>query len=294
MENEYIFLVYKNPGIDTCEQNNYKYVVANRDILHGELLLIEHVLIADNNTCFSIIKNNEYLFDRYHPRTTKFNGYNFKDGDDKNKLTNTKIQHNCFGYEKDELLMSDNIASINHSCDPNSAVYLQKTYKAGNTNIVFMEVYSVRSIKKDTEITISYGAETSHKRDFECKCGKELPEREKIFKIVSNLAGIFSDKNKKFVAEKVCEYLKEPISKKILLNHYLSEMEIFFDHDFVSSFTENGKKLINDIVYKNLENDIPLANKLPKEDKINNEKIKIFLTILNNGLLNDCTTDAMK
>ncbi len=103
--------------------------------------------------------------------------------------------------------MTSDITKINHSCLANSAVYIQTKYTKGNVNINFMEIYAIRPIKKGEQITINYGPETAHKRDFECTCGKELEERKHIFYVSVSVASSLSSMNHGRVNEYIINYL---------------------------------------------------------------------------------------
>lgn len=286
MENEYIYVIYKNDAIDICEENNYKYISANEDIDFGELLLIEHVLTVSRLDCHYIINNNQYLFDTYHPRGIKFKEVT---NEDKGLITKTKISHNCFSFseDKDKLIMSDKIARFNHSCEPNASVYVQRKYKNVGLDTVFMEVYAVRHIDANDEITISYGPETAHRRDFECKCGKGLNERVKIFSVISKIAQILSDQDGETIKKKIYEYLETPISKKILLNQFLSSRGIFMNGDTICAYTDQGEELINKMLYSNLGIDLNIFgdDKLKESKKMNQTKLNMFLEILNCNIL---------
>lgn len=280
--NEYMAIVYQNPSMEIREKDNYKFVVAANDIKFGELLLVEHVYASSASNCHSIIENNEFLFNMYHPRLT-----NFAETENKFPHAKEKLVHNCFGLANDDKLITYAITKMNHSCDPNCAVYIQEKYNIGNTNTIFMELYAVRPIKSGTELTICYGPETAHNRDFECNCGKDLPQRKKIFDVVSSVAKALSHSNNSTIREKIYHYLETPISKKIQLNQYLSTKGIIFNKNTISGYTVDGLDLINNLVHKYLgvKGDINSADGTIKEVPMNDAKIAIFLKLLNENLL---------
>lgn len=270
MNTEYTCVVYQSPKISTGEKDGYIYIMAKENISFGEIIMVEHVLTAPTNVCHLIINYNEYLFDSYHPRTVKF-----KDAtaDERHLMTKEKICHNCFGVGENLLILSHQITKLNHSCTPNCVVFIRHHYKGDDTRIVFMELYCIRDIKEGSEVMISYGPETSHKRDFECGCGKELVERTKMFNVISALAKVLSDKSKLQIEEKIYYYLQMAVSKKVLMNQFLSTKGVFMNKDQVAIFTTEGEKVINEIISKN--------SKIKSGDGMNNAKIGIFLRILN-------------
>ena len=281
---EYIKTIYVHPSFTSCDDKGYKFIKTSDDIELGELLLIEHVYASNFDTCRYIIENNTYLFNMYHPRIKQYSEIS---KEDKFEHVKNKLSHNCFGYENDQKIMTDSITKINHSCDPNCAVHVQEKYNLNNTNVIFMELFTIRAIKKNAEITICYGPETAHNRDFECKCGKELPERKKRYNITSGLAKTLSMQNNLRIKEKIFKYLESCDAKKILLNHYLSTKGIIINNNTITAYTNDGKTLINNLVYKylNIGDELLSSSKQIMSESIGNYKISLFLKILNETLL---------
>lgn len=279
--NDYMAIVYKHPALVVCTENNYKSVKIVEDVEFGELLLVEHSYAGSVMLCQAILENNEYLFDMYHPRTDKY-----VESTDKHKQTKDKISHNCFGLKNGDKLITFIVTKLNHSCDPNCSIFIQENYNMENTYIIFVELYAIRSIKGGTELTINYGPITAHERDFECKCGKELEERQKIFEIVANIGKSLSNKNNLQIKKMVYQYLEKKISKKILLNHYLATKGIFINNNMISAYTKDGEKMINDVIHKYLalNKDINVEGKIV-EDNMNIHKINLFLLLIKNNLL---------
>ncbi len=280
LPNEYIKPIYVHPSIKIIGENNYKSMVAIEDIKCGEVLIVEHVYGGTTANCCLILEYNKYLFNSYHPRITRHS-------ETTNKLEHTikKLELNCYGLDKDRII-TDMLKYMNHSCIPNSSVHIREKYNTNDTFIVFMELISIKLIKKGSEITSSYGPETSHKRDFECKCGKELPEREKIFNIIHSLGRTFSKSNEKFTKKIIYDYLETPESKKILLNHYLATKGIYLNNDTIAAYTKDGLKLINDIIHKYLgiTEEIKNSDGQIVEQSINQFKINLFMKILKDNL----------
>lgn len=280
---EYTADVYRSPAIVIQDENNFKSIKAVEDIKSGELLLIEHAYSNIPGACKLIIQYNEYLFDQYHPRTTKF-----KDTVDMDKtvvaeMVGEKFAHNCFGLDEKKYTITSTITKINHSCDPNCAVQINEKYNTEDTETVFMEMFAVRNISKGTELTISYGPVTSHERDFVCDCGKTLEVRTKYFNVISNITTYFSHNNNDMIREKICSYLKTSKAKKILLNHYLSNCGIFVNNGIINAYTIKGMDLINDIINAFMNIDPTKFNDEIKAGPMTPAKISMFMAILENN-----------
>lgn len=278
--NDYMVVVYKHPAFQIHIENDYKSVVLAEDVEFGELLLIEHAYAANAVICQTLLAHNEKLFNMYYPRKV-----HFAETADKYLLVKEKLAHNCFGLKDGQKMITFMITNLNHSCDPNCAVYLQEKYSMENTNIVFIELYAIRSLKKGTELTINYGPKTAHARDFECGCGKNLEERTKLFEITSKLAYSLSTKNNLRIRKMVYQYLENPLSRKILLNHYLATKGIFMSNNTISACTEEGINTINNIIHKYLGLQKEVNADGIVEEKINIHKISLFLKVINDNLL---------
>ncbi|ADO18061.1 putative SET domain-containing protein [Acanthamoeba castellanii mimivirus] len=282
--NEYIQVIYQNPNIYEHEENNFKSVFTKSEIKSGQLILLEHVLVNDSTNSYLIIENNEYLFDMSHPRTDKFS-----ECSEENRRLQAikKLSSNCFGIDGNKLLTCA-IQKINHSCTPNCAVNISEKYNFGGTHIVFMELFSINNIPANTEITISYGPVTGHKRDFECLCGKSLEEREKIFSIVCGLSRKISQLNNDLIKKYIYVYTTSDLGKKIMLNHFLATKGIYINKDKIVAITESGAETINNLVYKYMK--IKESDQTNK--KITSHKIKMFMTIIHACLFPEDSTDS--
>ncbi|AGF85501.1 RNase_H domain-containing protein [Moumouvirus goulette] len=281
-DNEYIVEIYQHPGIEEQDKNNYKSVFATRDISFGELLLIEHSYSGSNTDSQLIVANNNILFDLYHPRIKKFSECNETE---RLQQSVEKVSHNCFGLNNNKIL-TFGITKINHSCDPNCSVFIQERYRHSNTEIIFMELFAVRNIKKGSELKISYGPETGHNRDFECNCGKNVEERKKLFDTVSGISRKLSEINRELIREKIYSHIESIPGKKILLNHYLSTKGLYLNNNTIVSYTSQGERVINDVLRKYMNLDSKMSeNDIIGSTPINNNKIAIFLQILSENIL---------
>ena len=279
---EYMGTVFMNPAIYVGEENNYKFIKTNTDIKCGELLLIEHVLANNNQICGLIIKYNEYLFNQFHPRTTNHQEAKKLSLEEIDNMVYEKASHNCFSLDKN-LLLTNTITKMNHSCNPLCGVFIQENYTKENTLTIFMEVYALKNISANTELTINYGPKTAHNRDFTCDCGKTMEERVKHFEITTKLALCFSKTHNEIIREKICEYLNTLVAKRILLNHYLANNGVFVDKGNVSSFTTDGATIINNTVNSFMNLDPNKFNNEIYEGPMNETRLNLFVWILENN-----------
>ena len=243
---------------------------------------MEHAYSNIAGACRLIIQYNEYLFDQYHPRTTKFKDIAEMDKEVVNKMVIEKFNHNCFGLDDTKYTITSTITKINHSCDPNCAVQINEKYNVEDTVTVFMEMFAVRNISKGTELTISYGPVTSHERDFVCNCGKTLEVRTQYFDVITRITKYFSDVNSDIIKEKIYSYLETKKAKKILLNHYLSNCGIFVNNGIINAYTEKGMELVNDIINIYMSIDPTKFNDEIKAGPMTPVKINMFMWILEN------------
>ncbi|AFX92359.1 putative set domain-containing protein [Megavirus courdo11] len=281
-DNEYIQVIYQHPNIEESDINNYKSIIATKNINFGELIILEHAYTASNAHAQIVVSNNETLYDLYHPRVK-----NFQDStnDERLESASEKVSHNCFGLNGSKIL-TYGITKLNHSCNPNCSVYIQEKYNFNNTNIVFMELYAVRNISQGTELTISYGPETAHKRDFECKCGKDLDERKQIFNTISKISCTLSNRHHETIRAKIYEHIESINGKKLLLNHYLSIKGLYLNKNTIVSYTTEGENIVNNVLRKYFG----INSKISETDFVSSsgmtsKKTSIFLEILNSNIL---------
>lgn len=273
---DYSVLVYKHNDLELVYENNFKRIVTTNDIKSGQLLALEHVYAAKPEICCRIIENNEKLFDTYHPRALSH-----AESKERFMQAREKLSHNCFGLMDGNNIINIFIHQINHSCDASCAVYIQENHTFDETKVIFMELYSVRNITKGNEITINYGPDTAHKRDFECKCGKDDAERHKVFTVTANLAYAISTMHSDIIQKKLYEYLQLPLAKKILLNQYLAVNGIYVSNNTIVGFDTNGAVMINNVVRKCMK----ITDPLLCNETINPVKLGLFMQILNESII---------
>ncbi|BCS82970.1 putative SET domain-containing protein [Cotonvirus japonicus] len=284
--NDYICVIYQHPFIQQVTIDNFKSVTNTEDISIGELLLLEHVYVDNTTNCHLVIENNSDIFNDMYPRTTL---YSETKQEERRIQSVTKLSSNCFGYMSNKLLTSS-IQKINHSCTPNCAVNIRERYIFAGTHVVFMELFAIKNIKTGSPITINYGPETAHKRDFECDCGMDYDHRKKLFGVTCKLAKHFSDIEGPIIQNLVLDYVKTNLGNKILLNHYLAKHGIFFDKNTISAITPEGCQTINNVLDKSLNS----KQKRSTKNKVGNlimdqKKINLFLAIMNKILFDDRT-----
>lgn len=272
---EYMSVIYQHPFVKICDENNYKSIKATEDIPFGQLLLIEHVYASNHFNCHSIVEHNQILFDTYYPRRVSFD-----QSTDHFEQAKQKIINNCFGMSNGDKLLTYTITKINHSCTASCGVYIQEKYSMENTNIIFMELYSVKKILKNEELTINYGVASGHKRDFVCECGLDDEKRKAIFDITSSIVKTLSTDHHDDVREKVYQYLNTLHSKKILLNHYLSVNGLFVNQGQIKAYTESGMILVNKFIHKFLG----ISDDTNLEENSNARKLILFMEIMQNSL----------
>lgn len=263
----YTGIVYQSGSITIHEENNYKSIKSTKDIAIGELLLIEHTFSAQLEIVFAVVQHNEYMFDQYHPRTAKW-----KENVNRKHLAIEKVKNNSFNFNN-EPLVPNVVAKINHSCSPNCAISVNNNLQIYGANIVFMELYAVNNITAGTEITISYGPETSHQRDFVCGCNKPLQLRQDDFNNIIMLGESYSKANKEIVTQRMREHLDTQTGRQILLYQYLAIKGIFINNHKIVAITKEGYGLINNIVNKN--------NMIDNNSENNGNKIELFWNFVN-------------
>lgn len=244
LSHDYVGLIYTHPEIAISDTGNFKSIVANSSIRKGELLILEHVLINTRENCHRIINFNEHLYNTYHPRNKS---YSESTPEERIPQTIEKVSHNCFN-KNGNLLMADFIVKFNHSCTPNACVYIREDYQHEGVNTVFMEVYALIMMNPGNQITISYGPDTGHKRDFVCGCGLRPKRRHRIFDQNAKIVSIMSALNESNVKRLISEYLETPLANRIIFNHCLMNMGIFFNQGHISATNAEGIATINNTI----------------------------------------------
>lgn len=275
LDNEYMGLVYQYPGITLCSDEEYKSVVANEDIEIGELLMVEHVYVNTIEHSHITVEFNKLLFDSYYPRDLDEN---------KSELVKKKINANSFLFptEDNYIILTHWITMINHSCSPSCCVRINKNYKKENTYIIFMELYSIKNIKKGEEITFMYNTKMGHDGvgSFVCNCGESISNRQKRYVIINGITNSLSKNFTYEIEQYILEYLALSTTKKRLLLHYLSSKGIFFNNNKIDAYTVAGTEFINSAVLNflnisNVDSDLPLSKGM------NIQKIALFLENIN-------------
>jgi hypothetical protein len=139
------------------KDGDYKYVKAIKNIMRGELLLIEHCYSTENNYMLSsVILHSPELFNNLHPRKMAWNE-NFigKTTNELSELCLEKAQKNSFGHNG-LFIIGQDISNFNHSNTPNACVKYQNCRVTDTMFVSLLFAYSVCDINIDEEITIWY------------------------------------------------------------------------------------------------------------------------------------------
>jgi len=246
---EYTSLVYSHDSLVFLFENNVRSVMTKSDIIPGTLLMLEHGYCGSRENCAGLVSSNRKIFNDLHPRRIDFDSDIPRD----RLVTEAmeKVNHNCFGIDK-KILITEKITQINHSCKANCHCIPHLSSKIEEMETYVMELYAIKQIPADTEITIGYGPENCHKRDFVCPCQTDLEQRKKYFEVSGKLARSYRlrDNTETFIKKKLEEYYNSPKGSRINLNHFLAYKEIFFNEGVVKFCTPSGHEFLLSFVKK--------------------------------------------
>jgi hypothetical protein len=263
MTNNYTGIVYLNELIAIKEEDGYKKVIANHDIVSGTLLLIEHVYSGSLNDCYLLIRDNEYFYNVLHPRTNSWEKE--KNNNDNSEVSLEKTVYNCIGKNLDNVFIGDYMSKFNHACVPNSIFFSAISKKYNDLIVHYIAVCSTSNIKKDEEITIHYGFDRGHNSsdDFTCLCGKIKEERDNICDIMYKL----NINLRKGYTEQI----------KILVNEYETKSKYIFVHQYAA---KKGLISTNTNIISMTKSFVTYLNSMYKEGTIENKKEE-FLDYVN-------------
>lgn len=279
IHNEYSAVVYMSKKIEQKYENNFRSIMCVKDIDIGELLMIEHVYSAPHNVAIYTIAYNKEVYEGFYPRNSSW-----EDKTDILKQAQEKLSHNCFGTKNKNFLFNNVIYQINHSCTASCGVYISHEKNIQNTDIIFMELYSIKKIKAGEEIFINYGPSTAHTRDFTCLCGIPEEKRNKIFSVGVGIVKSLSIKYNENINKKIFKYASSTLFKKILLYQYLSVNGIYINNGVISGFTEEGAIIINKLLSKFMETD----------ENMTNEKLRIFLYVIEKLIIDNILEEKIE
>ncbi len=242
MTNYYSDIVYLSDNIATKDENNFLSVVAATDIESHTLLLVEHVFTGTYDECQLIIRDNEYLFDIFHPRCLKWSE---ESEETKDSTALVKVVRNCYGKNIDNLFIGDFMAKFNHSCMPNAVFFraIGKKYNELQTN--YIAVISTKKIIAGEEITINYGTDRGHdpSEDFCCLCEKSKEERDKICAVIYGMVVWLQKKYIDEITKLVSEYEKK--SNKIFVYQYLAKRGLIVSNQDIVSMKKSFADLLH-------------------------------------------------
>lgn len=153
--------ILKSPKCKFNITNDYKSVIATKNIISGDILLIEHCQYSDNQVVLmTSLRFQEELFNELYPRKTKWiENYATNTSDEIQELINNKIQHNCFG-DKNEITIGNDISWFNHNNEYNAYVHsLKLSLHKFPTDTVILSVVATKNIYPGEEIFIKYNDE---------------------------------------------------------------------------------------------------------------------------------------
>lgn len=242
----YTNIVYENKKIIIANELDYRSMKTSKDIGSQELLLIEHVLSGTGKMCLSVIRDNKYLFNELHPRTSQWDETNLNKQEIIH-LVNEKLQKNAFGDAKDTFAIGDHISKINHSCIPNAMIVsFMRTYD--NLPVIYLCLYSVKNIKSNEEVHISYGNKRGHfeSDDFICYCNKTYNDRIKINHTIKNMGSYILDKNLDHIKDIIEVYEKSDSSREIMKYQYLALNGLRFSSHDLCIISSKFSDIINE------------------------------------------------
>lgn len=267
--NNYTNTVYQNELIYTDDINNYKLIKTKDTVKAGELLLIEHVFNDTSNICQLVIQENEYLHNELYPRITLWDENN---ENERNKNARSKFLCNCFGKNGETFMFGNIISKINHSCNPNSILFLSGKTILHELEliVVYYTLLSIKDINKGDEVTITYGVKRGHDNGdhFECHCNKSIDERRKVWNIIDNISSHFQRVENNKSQNIIITYEETSESLKIMMHQYLAKKGYIVSN--------NGRSCV-------VPRFIDFVNEIIKEGSLN-EKVNSFLEQTENNL----------
>lgn len=242
MTNYYTDIVYLSNAIEIRNDNNYKSVIANQNINSNTLLLVEHVFTGTYDECQLIVRDNEYLFNTFHPRSTNWTE---ESEETKDSIALLKVVRNCYGKDINNFFFGDFMANFNHSCMPNSVFFraVGRNYHDLRTN--YIAVISTKQITAGEEITINYGTDRGHDSsdDFCCSCNKSKEERDKIcsviYGLIVNLQNKYLDETTKLVN------VYESKSNKVFVHQYLAKRGLVVSNENTVSMKKSFSEVLH-------------------------------------------------
>lgn len=211
-ENHYTNIVYINPSIDISDKYSVR---TTKNIKTQELLLVEHVFAGPKETCFAIVRDNEYLFNNLQPYDIKWSEYDLMN---KREMmedhTMKKFIKNCGDYH-DNIIFGEISSKLNHSCSPNT-LSLIHIRRCRYLTVYYCFVYSIKNIPQGNILTsIPF-------TDDICNCGKSSEERNKIFETINNLCDFVKNRESNSIRKIIMDYEQSTEGKTIMKFQYLA------------------------------------------------------------------------
>ena len=240
--NFYTYPIYLSNYIKIETKNNYKSLIAAKDIEPDTLLLIEHLISLPVNEAILLVANNEYLYNELHPRKDKWNDIPLL----KNRMDNAleKVKMNGFHRSNEEIVLGDIISKANHSCDPNSIHKVVINTTILDVNVIYIALINFKKIKKGEEVTFYYGNYRGHEfeiNDFHCNCGRSNKQLDEISLQLINIETQEYNKLEQIIKEK----LKRTKNIEVLVAQKMFRMGFYIHNETSSNLTNELIQYLN-------------------------------------------------
>ena len=225
-----VFPVFTSELISfATKENDYRYVIATKDIRQGELLLVEHCYSAPSfDKLATVIKATPVLFNELCPRTIVWNSSIPNNSSEQiASLCKEKVIHNAFGHEGMHLI-GVHATKFNHSDEPNATVkFLRCNLRELDISCDFIYIYANKDIDAGQEVCTWYG------NQFFGNC-------------IPFIDSIDLDRKYNKVAQ---DYLSTSTCKNIMIEHlciryglHIMEDTFVITHAFIEFFNQSVKK----------------------------------------------------
>jgi hypothetical protein len=241
--NGYTNIVYQNPKVEVIVSDDYASLRTKSAIECGDLIMIEHVIVAnDPAIVVNIVSQNEELYRILYPRHP--NEQRSTDN------ATSKVMSNMFRIEGNYAL-GKTISMINHNCNPN-ALCTHSTIDAFDIPVSFLIVYALRDIPDGEEICIMYSTTVGHEdtntyHTFHCNCNQTLEERTRTHELSKGLllTNAMYKKHQRFLMEYV--------------NHYSSDRSLaYYTHKDIEYLRAINQHI--EIFHSDVDNDVIVAH----------------------------------
>lgn len=216
--------------------SNQRRIVTTRDVVSGELLLLEHRLIADRKTItYALITDREW-FNALYPRDTPYDANNAQATIE---TAVRKLHNNCFNARDNEFALYNWVCAINHNCMSTVALY-SVNFGAPNSSGA-TAVFSLQPLRSGDELWVNYGNNLGHSQNdtndlvgihqFECSCGKTAEQRRLSWELQQRMVKRMYHAREVEVRSLVNDYIRTLTYKTIAIRQELGKQGCFQDGD---------------------------------------------------------------